>query len=98
MKSALTSPVRRLDSDRATADLRSKAILVAAVLVAGLLCGFQFAAWYLLRNLSPEAFVRDEDKAALFYAQAMTEHWWVWCAILLVVSGALVTRYRVTRR
>ncbi len=78
-------------------ELLNKAVLVVCVFCCGGVTGFHFAAWYLLRNLSPKDFTSDTDRAALAYGQSMTEHWWVASGVLLVAVLVLASRYRVSR-
>nr|CUV17020.1 protein of unknown function [Ralstonia solanacearum] len=78
-------------------ELLNKAVLVVCVFCCGGVTGFHFAAWYLLRNLSPQDFTSDTDRAALAYGQSMTEHWWVASGVLLVAVLVLASRYRVSR-
>ncbi|WP_137884744.1 hypothetical protein [Ralstonia sp. 3PA37C10] len=78
-------------------ELFHKAVLVVCVFCCGGVTGFHFAAWYLLKNLSPKDFSSDTDKAALAYGQSMTEHWWVASGALLVAVLVLASRYRVSR-
>ncbi|MDO3615375.1 hypothetical protein Q3O97_05915 [Ralstonia pseudosolanacearum] len=78
-------------------ELINKTVLVVCVFCCGGITGFHFAAWYLLKNLSPKDFTSEMDKAALAYGRSITEHWWAAAAALLVAVMVLASQYRVTR-
>lgn len=79
-------------------ELFNKAVLVVCVFCCGGVTGFHFAAWYFLKNLSPNDFASDTDKAVLVYGQSITEHWWVASAVLLIAVAVLASQFRVIRR